>query len=176
MRVGTMQLYKIGLKSLKSLETDEYFDLYSYQALLKPMLDEYYCTDEQIERFNNQSYRILKILEQEGKVVRLSPPRINNAQFVAIGGTKVTQEKHKVGQGYLEPEPESVSEERQYQDQLNTKIVEINVQIVAHKELLDLFPVHGEHLNNEIEKLESEALLTEYKKEILGKIISQDKR
>lgn len=60
MRVGTMQLYKIGLKSLNSLETDEYFDLYSYQALLKPMLDEYYCTDEQIERFKNQSYRVLK--------------------------------------------------------------------------------------------------------------------
>ncbi|TOM10348.1 DNA repair protein, partial [Vibrio parahaemolyticus] len=97
-------------KSLKSFETDEYFDLYSYQALLKPMLDEYYCTDEQMERFNNQSYRILKILEQEGKVVRLSPPRINNAQFVAVGGTKVTQEKHRVGQGYLESE--LVSEER----------------------------------------------------------------
>ncbi|TOZ88012.1 DNA repair protein [Vibrio parahaemolyticus] len=174
MRVGTMQLYKIGLKSLKSFETDEYFDLYSYQALLKPMLDEYYCTDEHIERFNNQSYRILKILEQEEKVVRLSPPRINNAQFVAIGGTKVTQEKHRVGQGYLEPEP--VSEERQYQDQLNTKIVEINDQIVAHKELLDLFPAHGEHLNNEIEKLEREVLLTEYKKEIIGKIINQEKR
>lgn len=174
MRVGTMQLYKIGLKSLKSLETDEYFDLYSYQALLKPMLDEYYCTDEQIERFNNQSYRILKILEQERKVVRLSPPRVNNAQFVAVGGKKVTQEKHRVGQGYLEPEP--VSEERQYQDQLNTKIVEIDTQIVAHKELLDLFPSHREHLNNEIEKLEREALLTEYKKEIMGKIINQEKR
>ncbi|MGI3098057.1 MULTISPECIES: DNA repair protein [Vibrio] len=169
-----MQLYKIGLKSLKSFETDEYFDLYSYQALLKPMLDEYYCTDEQIERFNNQSYRILKILEQEGKVVRLSPPRINNAQFVAIGGTKVTQEKHRVDQGYSEPEP--VSEERQYQEQLNAQLVELRNQITAHKELLELFPGHSGHLNNEIEKLEREVLLTEYKKEIMGKIINQEKR
>ena len=174
MRVGTKELYKIGLETLQHYEQEEYFSLFSYRKLLRPFLETHYCIDEHIERFNNQSYRILKILEQEGKAVRLSPPRINNAQFVAVGGKKVTQEKHRVGQGYLEPEP--VSEERQYQDQLNTKIVEINVQIVAHKELLDLFPVHGEHLNNEIEKLESEALLTEYKKEILGKIISQDKR
>lgn len=171
MRVGTKELYKIGLETLQHYEQEEYFSLFSYRKLLRPFLEAHYCIDEHIERFNNQSYRILKILEQERKVVRLSPPRINNAQFVAIGGTKVTQEKHK---GYLESEP--VSEERQYQEQLNTQLVEISNQITAHKELLDLFPAHGEHLNNEIEKLEREALLTEYKKEILRKIISQDKR
>ncbi|TOI89336.1 DNA repair protein [Vibrio parahaemolyticus] len=172
MRVGTMQLYKIGLKSLNSLETDEYFDLYSYQALLKPMLDEYYCTDEQIERFKNQSYRVLKILEAEGRVVRLSPLKAHNASFVAVGGNKIVQKVNNAGQGKLEPKP--VSEERQYQDQLNTKLVEINDQLVAHKELLDLFPVHGEQLNNEIEKLERDRLLTEYKKEIISKLISKN--
>ncbi|MBE3884932.1 DNA repair protein [Vibrio parahaemolyticus] len=147
--------------------------MFSYRKLLRPFLEAHYCIDEHIERFNNQSYRILKILEQERKVVRLSPQRINNAQFVAIGGSKVTQEKHRVEQGYLESEP--VSEERQYQEQLNAQLVECLNQITAHKELLDLFPVHSEHLNNEIEKLEREVLLTEYKKEIMGKIINQEK-
>ncbi|EJF4093027.1 DNA repair protein [Vibrio parahaemolyticus] len=174
MRVGTKELYKIGLETLQHYEQEEYFSLFSYRKLLRPFLEAHYSIDEQIERFNNQSYRILKILEQERKVVRLSPPRVNNAQFVAVGGKKVTQEKHRVGQGYLEPEP--VSEERQYQEQLNAQLVELRNQITAHKELLELFPGHSGHLNNEIEKLEREVLLTEYKKEIMGKIINQEKR
>lgn len=98
--------------------------------------------------------------------------KAHNASFVAVGGNKIVQKVNNAGQGKLEPKP--VSEERQYQDQLNTKLVEINDQLVAHKELLDLFPVHGEQLNNEIEKLERDRLLTEYKKEIISKLISKN--
>ncbi len=36
----------------------EVYNLYSYQALLKPMLDEYYCTDEQmLKNTKRKNYR-----------------------------------------------------------------------------------------------------------------------
>ncbi|HGS4682669.1 TPA: hypothetical protein ACMDWL_003215 [Vibrio parahaemolyticus] len=89
MRVGTKELYKIGLETLQHYEQEEYFSLFSYRKLLRPFLEAHYCCiDEHIERFNNQSYRILKILEQEGKVVRLSPLKMHNASFLAVGGKK----------------------------------------------------------------------------------------
>lgn len=61
MRVGTKELYKIGLETLQHYEQEEYFGLFSYRKLLRPFLEAHYCIDEHIERFNNQSYRISNI-------------------------------------------------------------------------------------------------------------------
>lgn len=171
MRVGTLQLFKVGIQSLKYLEHEEYFCLYDYQDILKPFLDEYYCTEDEVERFRNQSYRILEILEAEGKVVRLCGARVNNPRYVAVGGEKVVEEADSE-----ECELHELTlfiEEQEYSEKLNFKIIEIHNQIMAHTELMERFPAHSQYLRDAVDKLESEARFIGYKKEILDKIIDE---
>ncbi|HBC3374064.1 TPA: DNA repair protein [Vibrio parahaemolyticus] len=174
MRVSAKELYKIGLETLKHYKEEEYFRLYSYREVLRPFLDEYYCTEEHIERFNNQSYRVLKILEEEGEVFRLCHSRKSNAQYVALGGKKISHENHRVDEGDLELE--IANEERQYDQQLLDHLAEIHIKITAYEELLSRFPKHAEYIRREMEILERESLLVECKSKIMDKLINNMER
>ncbi len=81
MRVGTKELYKIGLETLQHYEQEEYFGLFSYRKLLRPFLEAHYCIDEHIERFNNQSYRISNI---EYRILNIEY-RISNIENTRTG-------------------------------------------------------------------------------------------
>ncbi len=171
MRISTKELYKIGLETLKHYKEEEYFNLYSYREVLRPFLDEYYCTGLHVDRFHHHSYRVLKFLEEEEEVLRLCPSRKSNARYVALGGKKITQEIDTAEQGDLELE--IANEERQYNQQLLNYLVEIHIKITANEELLSKFPEHDEYLRREIDMLEKESLLVEYKSQQLDELIKK---
>lgn len=167
MRLNKHQLRQIGLRALEQLTDEKEFGLFQYQDLIKPALNEVYDVDLNLDRFRNHSYRLLKLLESEGIVLRLSGACINDAQYRIIDDSGIKANELEL----VLPSP--LHDEELYREQLKKSKYELTQLLTAHRELQDRFPVHGDYLARERTKLEKQVSAIEYKCIILDKIIHE---
>lgn len=172
MRISTYKLFKIGTSLIEKLEEDTNFDLYYFQSLLKPLIEPYYDPDKHLERFRNHTYRMMKVLERKGIVIRLSGACVNNAKYSLI--TENTESSQLEVEFETEKRSTLISEELSYQAQLRLNKLELNHLVIAHKHLLEKFPCHSAYLNEELVKLEKEISILECKALVIGKIIKHN--
>ncbi|OED99703.1 hypothetical protein [Vibrio cyclitrophicus] len=171
MRISTYKLFKIGTSLIEKLEEDTHFDLYYFQSLLKPLIEPYYDPDKQLDRFRNHSYRMLKVLERKGIVIRLSGACVNNAKYSLIAESPQLEVEFQT-----EERPALISEELSYQAQLRLSKLQLNHLVIAHKQLIEKFPCHSTYLNEELVKLEKEISILECKALVIEKIIKHSEK
>ena len=171
MRISTYKLFKIGTSLIEKLEEDTNFDLYYFQSLLKPLIEPYYDPDKHLDRFRNHSYRMMKVLERKGIVIRLSGACVNNAKYSLIAESSQLEVEFET-----EERSTIISEELSYQAQLRSSQLELNHLVIAHKQLLEKFPCHSAYLNEELVKLEKEISILECKALVIGKIIKRNEK